>query len=771
MSITLEVGPLIELAWHGLLLKTNVDSCAPKTVFVTVFSRFWRSFSCGENRHFNRGREQHVECGGTPLLYESYSFTMPHRLVPVAALIVATTVGAGTVAAQDTAATRLPAMVTVTRQAPKSLLDLAFGISAVSPDSSRPGQAHIAADQTLMLIPGLTVANRGNPSQDVRVSVRGFGARSAFGVRSIRVIRDGMPLTLPDGQTPLDYLDLESVGRIEVIRGAASALYGNASGGVIDIHSVEPTTSLQPEGRAWMGSNATRRTAAVASGTSGGYSYQGNVGETVADNFRAYSHQRLTNGFARVSTTFGGTALSLVGIGLHMPLAENPGALTQAQVDSAPGMADPLSVTKKARKEVDQLQVGFSARRGVRWGTVSVGAYGGTRTLYNPLTFAVVGVDRTIAGGSVRGDFDIAGVTGLRLTVGGDYQRLDDARKNWANCNGLAATTASCPSVSVEKGNLSLDQLELVTGGGPYARLEIERGRVRANVGARSDAVRFEVTDHFLTDLRDDSGVRKLSAVSPMAGVVVRVASLSTVYANVSTAFETPTTTELGNQIDGSAGLNRDLQPQYSRTIEAGAKGVVGSVSYQISAFQTRVRDELIQFQIPGGSGRMYFRNSGETRRNGVEVAGEWSPRGIDVNWAYSYSRFRFVNFVSGAVDLADKQIPGIPEQQIQLSATRRFGREGFVVAEWVAKSRVWANDANAVSAKRYDVLNLRAGRDVAIGGAMISPMIAVSNALDRRYVGSVVINATAAGTAAPKFFEPAPGRTWLAGARVRLGR
>lgn len=690
----------------------------------------------------------------------------PSGLATLALLCAFSAASAG---AQDTA-TKLPPMVTVTRQPARSPFDLPFGISTAVPDSLRPGQAHIAADQTLMMIPGLTIANRTNPSQDVRVSVRGFGARSSFGVRSVRVIRDGMPLTLPDGQTPLDYLDLESVGRIEVIRGAASALYGNASGGVIDIHSVEPTANVEPEARVWMGSNATRRTTAVVSGMTGGYSYQGNVGQTVADNYRAFSHQRLTNGFARVSTTLGGTAFSLVGLGLHMPVAENPGALTQAQLDSAPQMADAQSVAKKARKEVDQLQIGLSAQRRVGPGSVSAGVYGGTRTLYNPLTFAVVDVGRTIAGGSVRGDFDIAAVEGLRLTVGGDYQRQDDARKNWANCNGMTATTASCPSITTEKGALQLDQRELVTGGGPYARLELERGRVRADAGARADAVRFELDDHFLSDGRDDSGVRTLHAVSPMAGVALRLTRVSSLYANFATAFETPTTTELGNQTDGSAGLNRDLRPQYSRTVEAGAKGIAALMSYEVSLFHTGVRDELIQFQIPGGNGRMYFKNAGRTRRDGVEVAGEWSPMGIDLDWAYAYSHFRFVDFVSGT-QLAGKLIPGIPVHQLQLSAARRFSRGGFAVAEWSAKSNVWANDANTASARRFDVLNLRAGRDVGIGHAVFAPMLAVNNALDRHYAGSVVINATAVGTAAPKFFEPSSGRTWLAGARVLLGR
>ncbi|MEO7084978.1 MAG: TonB-dependent receptor, partial [Gemmatimonadaceae bacterium] len=409
------------------------------------------------------------------------------------------------VRAQDTIPRKLAPVVTVTRDVGRSPLDLPYAISTLRPDSIAPGQTHTFIEQTLSLLPGVTVANRTNPSQDTRISIRGFGARSQFGARSIRILRDGMPLTLPDGQTPIDYLDLESVGTVEVIRGTASALYGNASGGVIDLRSVDaPDAPLSVQGRSWAGSGGLRRNVALFGGSGGGASYEGNVGHTESDGYRQFSQQRLTNVFARTSTTVGGTEFSLLGMGLDMPVADNPGAITRAQFDADPSQADGPSVQKKARKTVDQIQLGLSARRPLFTdGEINAQVYGGTRNLYNPLTFAVVGVNRHQSGAAARLTlpFDVDGVAN-RMSVGVDAQWLNDARKNWANCNGLSAVTATCPSITVEKGNISLDQRELVSSVGPYVRDEVDVGRLRATVGLRSDQIRFELRDNYLGDGR-----------------------------------------------------------------------------------------------------------------------------------------------------------------------------------------------------------------------------------------------------------------------------
>src|SRR5689334_4953291 len=156
--------------------------------------------------------------------------------------------------AQDTT-TALPAVrVTATREGPRAPLELPYAVTITRPDSLA-ALRRLGVDELLFAVPGVALANRQNPTQDPRVSIRGFGARSAFGVRGVRVLQDGVPVTLPDGQTPVDVLDLQGAGRVDVVRGSASSLYGNAAGGVIDVRSTPPAlVPLAPEARIVAGS-------------------------------------------------------------------------------------------------------------------------------------------------------------------------------------------------------------------------------------------------------------------------------------------------------------------------------------------------------------------------------------------------------------------------------------------------------------------------------------------------------------------------------------
>lgn len=580
-----------------------------------------------------------------------------YRVVTCSIVLIAAAVPQA--AAQVDSATKLETVVvTVTRNAERSVLRSPFAITIAQPDSARPGQRHASIDEFLAVMPGLSVTSRNNPAQDARLSIRGFGARSAFGVRGVRILRDGMPITLPDGQTPLDYVSVESVGSVEVLRGAASSLYGNASGGVIDLRTAEPAASpFSLEAKQWVGSNSTSRSVVTTSGVNQRSYYVADVAHTTSDGSRAHSRQRATSGFAKAGYSSERVNLSMSLLALDNPLSENPGALTSSEMTSNPDQADPLSIRRNARKAVHQMQLGLSASSRLNRGLISASVYGGARSLDNPLTFAIVEIGRHSYGGSLSAKSEAAtGALRHSVSAGIDLQYQNDLRRNFATCADTVPApggTASCPNAGQERGVVTLDQRERVSSAGIYASDELPLGaRAGFTAAVRADRVHFEVADRLVTASDpNDSGNRTLSALSPSAGFVFRFARAQSVYANISGAFETPTATELGNHPDGSAGLNPDLNAQRSTTIEAGAKGWLGSVRYDASLFTTGVRDELVPYEIPGSNGRRYFRNVGKTGRRGVEAAIDASAGPVNLSVAYTFFRFRFERYSNGSVD------------------------------------------------------------------------------------------------------------------------
>jgi iron complex outermembrane receptor protein len=669
-------------------------------------------------------------------------------------------------AQQDTAAATslAPVVVTVTRGSGRSVLGSPYAITISEPDSSRPGQRHASVDETLALIPGVTAISRNNPAQDPRLSIRGFGARSAFGVRGIRVLRDGMPITLPDGQTPLDYISLESVDRVEVLRGAASALYGNSSGGVVDLRTDLPSSGFSGSARQWIGSNDLSRSVVEISGRSSRSTFTGDITHTRTDGDRIQSKQRSTSGFGKVTTQLSGSDIALMVLGYSNPLSQNPGALTMDELQQNPEQADATSLRRDARKAVNQVQLGLSAGRKIGTFDVSLLGYGGARSLDNPLTFAVVEVGRHTWGttATARAKGTVAGIASS-FSAGFDLQWQNDLRRNFGVCADTVRSTvptAACPDPGSDRGVVTLDQRELVSSAGAYISDDLSfTARLIATAGVRADRVRFEVKDRLINGTNpDDSGDRDLGAISPVAGILFRAAPTHSLYANVSSAFETPTATELGNHADGTAGINPDLDPQRSLTFESGAKGWVGTyLRYDAAVFATRVRDELVPFEIPQSNGRRYFRNAGRTRRSGAEAAIETGTPSASLMASYTWSRFRFVDYVSGSSDFGGNTIPGIPEHRFQ--GALRFQRRGnFLVLESEAAGRAWTDDANTFRAPGYFVAGLRAGASATSGRIVASIAGGVQNIFDRRYASSIVVNA-----ARGKYFEPAGQRAFYA--------
>lgn len=663
-----------------------------------------------------------------------------------------------------------PVRVQIARDGDRTVLDLPFAISRVSPDSLRPQLRRTGVGDLLFAIPGVQVQPRNNPTQDARIAVRGFGARSAFGVRGVKVLRDGIPMTLPDGQTPMDWLDLETVGSVEAIRGTAAALYGNAAGGVLDFRTRDAApVPWSAHARVWDGGGA-RRAQFLMSGTQApelGHTstWLASVTHTRTDGPRTYARQEATSGFVRAEGTVSKTRLRLLVSGFDMPLAENPGALTAAELARDVRLPDSLNITRGANKTVRHAQVGIVAEQGTSDDGLAMAAWYGARDLDNPLPFAVVAVDRRNMGLWVRGTSSMQwrGFTG-RASAGVDIQSVGDDRKNFENCVGQVASTR-CPDGAAERGALRLDQREVVQSEGAFVRYELGVPRLlEVSAALRFDQIRFRLTDRFVTGTdRDDSGEEGQTAVNPMLGITWRARPSVSLYATLSSAFETPTVTELTTQADGTAGLNAALAPQRTRTVETGARGLIGTRTWlELAVFEARTRDELIPFDVPGAPGRRAFRNAGRTQRRGLEASARTLIGRGDVGVSYTASRFRFAEYEVSGVRYDGNQVPGIPSHQLQAWSTVRTGR-WFATADLALASSVTVNDAGTERADGWTSVGVRVGADPPAAGAWsIAPVIGVDNLFDRRFASAVLVNATRG-----RFYEPAPPRTIFAGVRI----
>lgn len=646
----------------------------------------------------------------------------------------------------------LPPVTVSIARAEAALSSLPYAVSAVAADAWRPGRPTAGLDEALLTVPGVFVANRYNYALDQRVAIRGFGARSAFGVRGVKVLLDGIPQTLPDGQGQLTNVDLAAVERAEVWRGAASVLYGNAAGGVISLRtSLEEPGLLRPELRLVVGGYGFLKGAVRADAPVGAGSLHAAGSRMTTDGFRVHSAAEQRRLSIRAAYPVGpGTRVTLLSSFADDPLAQSPGTLTRAEMDSLPRLADPRYVATEAGKVVTQGQVGASVHRRLSSGaSVELVAFGQGREVENPLPFAVIALDRWAYGARSTATLPW-GDGGQLATVGADLQWQRDDRRN----------------LSPDRRRVVLDQLDRVVELGSFAQVRVPVGAgVSVTAGARYDRVGFRVDDRLPGD-GDQSGERTLAALSAMGGVTVERYRGVVPYVSVGTSFETPTTTELLNRPDGRPGLNPELEPQRAVHYELGARGRGGTwFSYELAAFHADVRDELIPFESPVEPGRRVFRNAGASRHRGLEAGLTVRPLpGVAATAAYTYADYRFETFRVDGDTLDGNRIPGVPVHRLHWTVRYEAPAGGWVAVDNTYTSAVPADDTNAAEAAAWWVAAVRGGWRTVVSGWRVELFAGAENLLDRRYAGSVVINARGG-----RYFEPAPGRTLLVGAE--LGR
>ena len=663
-------------------------------------------------------------------------------------------------------------VVTATR-APQPSLEVPASVDRIYADEIREARPQVNLSESLGRVPGIVVQNRQNYAQDLQISSRGFGARSTFGVRGIRLIADGIPATFPDGQGQAASFSLGSARSIEVLRGPFSSLYGNSAGGVISVQTEDGPAVPAADLSVLAGSYHTRRAAARLGGQWGPLNALGELSRFETRGYRDHSaaQRDQTNAKLRYELS-DATALTVVANSLRQPQAEDPGGLTRALYEQNPRQVVPAAITLNARKTVLQEQGGATVTHRLAAGSRLEGTvYVGDRWVeqYLPIPVlvqqspthsgGVINLDQGYGGAALRYFTDVSPV--LRLSLGAEYDRLEERRRGFINNNGV-------------QGALKRDQDDLITSTDLYAQGEwkfAERWSLHA--GARATEVRMKVDDHFVvpgTANGDDSGSRTYRATTPVAGLVFRVDRNTSLYGNVGRGFETPTFLEVANRSGGS-GMNLGLDASTSRHAEIGAKTVVpGWVRINAALFDIVTRNEIVVETNQGG--RATFKNVGHTDRNGVELAAETVGGGpFEARLAYTYLKavyresFDTVILTGGSpVNVpAGSMIPGVPRSLIYGELRYRTERF-FVQLEAMRKSRVAVNDPNLEFADAFTTANVAAGLVQQGAQWRLTEFVRIDNFTGRNYVGSVIVNE---GNA--RYYEPSPRRNTTLGIQARL--
>lgn len=657
-----------------------------------------------------------------------------------------------------------PMEVTATRSA-VAQPEVAAAVTVVEAEDVGRGRPLSSLAELLDQVPGLYVQNAGNYAQDLRLALRGFGARSSFGVRGVAIVVDGIPQTLPDGQSQLDAIDPADVERIEVLRGPASALYGNAAGGVIRITTRSPGTARAARFEQVVGRHGLVDSRASLSAGDDALGLRLTAGRFETDGFREHAAARQYRGGLQLRWQPGpDTRLDATAGYFEAPDEQDPGGVTAAVAAATPRAARDANVAFDAGESLSQWRLGASGshRFGARGShEIRLTGFAFLRDFSNRLPFengGQVAFDRRFTGLDAQYEFDgtLAGLD-QRLTAGLDLRRQNDQRERFDNLGGV-------------RGDRVLDQRERVDSIGVYVQQRLRLARDwTLRTGVRFDEVRLDVDDRFTVD-GDESGRRTWREWSPGAGLVWRAADLATIYVNVGTSFQTPTTTELANPDDpgSGGGFNPGLAPETARSVEIGARGRIGTrIRYEAAVFSARVDDAIVSFEVPGfsGSGRDFFRNAGKATRAGVELAASARlSEGWRLRAGYTGTDYEFDRFATPDGDFGGNRIPGVPRHRGYASLDWTGAAGWYAGADLRAAGEVVADNANTAAADDYRVVDLHAGRNWRLPAFEFGLSLGVANALDARYIDNVRVNAFGG-----RFYEPAAGRTWHL--RLRLSR
>ncbi|CAN5631236.1 TonB-dependent receptor [soil metagenome] len=655
-------------------------------------------------------------------------------------------------------------------------------VTVLDGNTLRDGQRQVNLSEALQRVPGITVLDRGNYAQDLQVQSRGFGARSTFGIRGIKLVVDGIPSSAADGQGQAANFPLGALDRIEVLRGPLALQYGNAAGGAIVAH-----TDLETRNGAgfetWAGSHDSWRTAARLEGTS----------PDVARRWRLHASHFRTGGERPHSAAtrsqlhavgewspYRGNRLRWVASALAQPWTDDPLGLTRAQWQVDPHGTDPVALRFDTRKRIGNHQAGVRWEHALAGGReVWIGGHGIRREVVQFLAIPPAAqLAPTSSGGVIdlgRRSFGIdaghrwQGARGA-LAVGMEAGWLDESRRGYENFVGTTSTGIRLG----ERGRLRRDEDNQVRNREAFAVGDWRPAAGWTMLAAlRHARLSFASDDHYIAPGNGDDSGRFDFAETAVSLGVARALARGEIFASAGHGFETPTVTELAYRPDGGPGFNRALAAARVRSGEIGLRWRFQQSDASLAVYRIDGSGEIVPAVSSGG--RTSFANAGRTRRDGIEASLSGS---LGEHWSYALAanaiHARFLDayaFRTAQGELrtvaAGNRIPGIPHADGYAELAWRGAADRLRLAlESRLSASIKVDDRNSDAAPGYVRFALRGEWRPVRDTRGWRVFARVDNLLDRDHVGSVIVN-----DGNGRFFEPAGGRSVTLGAGYDFGR
>ncbi len=666
--------------------------------------------------------------------------------------------------------------VVITGAAPDQQRWLApASIDIVDGEELRAGNLQINLSEGLGRVPGLSINNRQNYAQDLQLSIRGFGARSTFGVRGVRLYVDGIPASAPDGQGQAANFPIGSTDRIEVIRGPYSALYGSSAGGVVALYTADGGPTEWRSGLA-AGADGLWRASTQATGKAGSYHFNVDASTFSTQGLRPQSAADRSTAHLKLSRPYDGGRLVLVA-NRQVSDAQDPLGLSRAELDADPYQTTPAATQFNTRKSAQQTQLGLAWTHSLDDGhSLQLMGYGGQRALVQyqaipPSAQAapgaaggIIDLNRQYGGLNMRWRLDRQYESGrLTASAGLAWDRQDEQRRGFENFTGT--TLGVMGRLRRDEGNRA-DALD------PYAQAEWHTPGWTVTAGVRRSRVRLSSADHYIAPGNpDDSGAVRHAATMPVVGLRWKLSPQVQAYASAGRGFETPTLNEAAYRAGGGNGLNTALDASRSRSMEAGLRGRHGAAAWTATVFDVRTQDEIVVLSNTGG--RSTFQNAGRTRRQGLELSGDVQWGRLNVSSALTLINATYADgflTCAGAPCVtpslaipAGNRIPGIARRQAYVKLAWEPGVAGSTFTlELRHSAAVPVNDSNSDDAAGYTVAHLGVRLQQERGPWQFRQFLRIDNLANRRHAGAVIVNE---GNA--RYFETAPGRSAYVGVEL----